>query len=153
MLTLLTLGRGRLIDCWSVRGQSCLCDTFTLSDSDPIRCNIWEMEISVCVYVGGDYIDIFIKSIIFDEMKWSFHFGRNDMRCISFWPKWDVHFGHNEMEFISFRPEWNGHVISAEMKCHFFDSLKKYASWLPLQLRLRPVTQMHHRSMECSSGC
>ena len=76
-----------------------------------------------------------VINIILATMKWSSHFGQNEMviffgqneMTISFWPKWDVHFGHNKMEFISFWPEWNGHLISAEMKCHFFDSLKKYA--------------------------
>ena len=77
---------------------------------------------------------------ILAKMRWPFHSGQNEMRCISFRPKWDVHFGHIEMEFISFRPEWNGHVISAEMKCHFFDSLKKYATRTTTTTRTSAIT-------------
>ena len=92
------------------------------------------------------------------KLKWPFYFGQNEMSAvhfgqnemtipfwqkwnglISFWPKWNghfilakmkwsFHFGQNEMEFISFCPEWNDYFILAIMKCHFFDSLKKYAS-------------------------
>ena len=95
--------------------------------------------------------------LILARMKWSSHFGQNEM-AISFRPKWNDHFiltemkwkpfhsgqnemsilartksnsfhsGQNEIKFISFRPEWNCHLILTEMKCHFFDSMKKYAA-------------------------
>ena len=82
--------------------------------------------------------------LISARMKWSFHFGRNEM-TISFWPKWEewhfilaemdisfqpgwndvqfisvkikwlFHFGRNEMT-ISFRLKWNDHFILDKMK-------------------------------------